>query len=158
MRKSLFVGALAVCAATVLSSSVLLAADNWLGTWKLNVEKSKYSPGPAPKSLTLKYEASQGVIKLTSDGVTAEGKATHATYSSKFDGKDVSWEGNPDADTAAPKKIDDNSFENVWKKSGKVTVSVKAVVSKDGKTYTVSQTGKNAKGEAVNITAVYERP
>jgi hypothetical protein len=141
----------------VFSSSVVLAADNWLGTWKLNVEKSKYSPGPAPKSLTLKYEASQGVIKLTSDGVNAEGKATHGTYSSKFDGKETPWEGNPDADMAAPKKIDDNSFANVWKKGGKVTFTVKAVVSKDGKTFTVSQTGKNAKGEAVNITAVYEK-
>jgi len=157
MRKSLLVGALVVCAAMVFSSTVLLAADNWLGTWKLNVEKSKYSPGPAPKSQTLKYAASQGVITLTSDGVTAEGKATHGTYSSKFDGKEVSWEGNPDADTAAPKKTGDNSFENVWKKGGKVTVTVKAVVSNDGKTYTVSQTGQNAKGEAVNITAVYEK-
>jgi len=157
MRKSLLVGALVVGAVMVFSSSVLLAADNWVGTWKLNVEKSTYSPGPAPKSLTLKYEASQGVIKLTSDGVTADGKPTHGTYSSKFDGKDVPWEGNPDADTSAPKKTDDNSFENVWKKGGKVTFTVRAVVSKDGKTYTVSQAGKNAKGEAVNIVAVYER-
>lgn len=156
MRKSLFVVALAVCAA-VFSSSTLLAAENWLGTWKLNVEKSKYTPGPAPTSLTLKYAASQGVITLTSDGVAADGKATHATYSSAFDGKDVPWTGNPDADTSAPKKIDDNTFENVWKKDGKVTVTVKAVVSKDGKTYTVTQTGKNAKGETVDIAAVYER-
>jgi hypothetical protein len=157
MRKSLFVGALVVCAVMVFSSSVLLAAENWLGTWKLNVEKSKYSPGPGSKSLTLKYEASQGGIRFTSDGVNAEGKATHNTYSSKFDGKEVPWEGNPDADTSAPKKIDDNSFENVWKKGGKVTITVKAVVSKDGKTYTVSQTGKNAKGETVNATSVFER-
>jgi hypothetical protein len=157
MRKSLLAGALVVCAAMVFSSSVLLAADNWLGTWKLNVEKSKVSPGPAPKSLTLKFEASQGVIKLTSDAVNAEGKATHGTYSSKFDGKDVPWEGNPDADTAAPKKTDDNTYENVWKKGGKVTVTAKVVVSKDGRTLTVSQTGKNAKGEAVNTTSVYEK-
>jgi hypothetical protein len=157
MRKSLLVGALVVCAVMVFSSSVVLAADNWLGTWKLNVEKSKYSPGPAPKSQTLKYDASPGGIRLTSDGVDAEGKATHGTYSSKFDGKDVSWEGNPDADTSSPKKIDDNSFANVWKKGGKVTVTTKIVVSKDGKTLTVSYTGKNAKGEAVNTTSVYER-
>ncbi len=157
MRKSLLVGSLAVCAVMLFSSSIVLAADNWLGTWKLNLEKSKYSPGPAPKSLTLKYEASQGGIRHTFDGVDAEGKATHGGYSSKFDGKDVPFEGNPDADTHAPKKIDDNSFENVWKKGGKVTVTVKAVVSKDGKTFTVSLTGKNAKGETVNNTAVFEK-
>jgi hypothetical protein len=156
MRKSLLAGALVLGAVMIFSSSAVLAAENWLGTWKLNVEKSKY-PGPAPKSLTLKYDASQGVIKFTSDGVGADGKATHGTYSSKFDGKDVPWEGNPDADTSAPKKTDDYSFENVWKKGGKVTFTIKAVVSKDGKTYTVSQTGKNAKGDAVNIVAVYEK-
>ena len=103
----------------------------------------------APKSLTLKFEASKGGIRRTSDGVDADGKATHGTYSSKFDGKDVPWEGNSDADTAAAKKIDDNTYENVWKKGGKVTVSAKVVVSKDGKTLTVSGTGKNAKGETV---------
>jgi hypothetical protein len=157
MRKSLLVGALVVCAVMVFSSSVLLAADNWLGTWKLNVEKSKVSPGPSPKSLTLKFEASQGLIKLTSDGVDAEGKATHGTFSSKFDGKDVPWEGNPNADTAAPKKINDNTYESVWKKGGKVTITAKAVVSKDGKTLTISQTGKNAKGETVNNTSVFEK-
>jgi hypothetical protein len=157
MRRSLFVGALVACALVVLSSSVLMAADNWVGTWKLNVEKSKYSPGPAPKSQTLKYEVTPAGIKLTTDGMSADGKAGHGTYTSKFDGKDTPWEGNPDADMAAPKKIDDNSFENVWKKDGKVTVTVKAAVSKDGKSYTVSQSGKNAKGEAVNITAVYDR-
>jgi hypothetical protein len=157
MRKNLFVGVLVVCAVMVFSSSVVLAADNWLGTWKLNVGKSNYSPGPAPKSLTLKYEASQRGTTLTTDGVNAAGKATHGTYTSKFDGKDVPWEGNPDADTSAPKKTDDNTFENVWKKGGKVTITSKAVVSKDGKTYTLSYTGKNAKGETVNTTEVFEK-
>lgn len=157
MRKSLFVGSLAVCSVMLFSSSTLLAADNWLGTWKLNVEKSKYVPGPAPKSQTLKFVASQDAITLTTDGVDAEGKPAHGSYTSKFDGKDVPWAGNPDADTASPKRIDANSYENTWKKGGKVTVNARVVVSKDGKTLTVSQTGKNAKGETVNTTSVFER-
>jgi len=33
------------------------ATDPRLGTWKLNVAKSKYEPGPAPKSLTVKIES-----------------------------------------------------------------------------------------------------
>jgi hypothetical protein len=156
MRKTLSAGSLAVCLVMIFSSS-LLAADNWLGTWSLNTAKSKYVPGPAPKSLTLKFEASQDAITLTSDGVDAEGKPTHGSYTSKFDGKDVPWMGNSDADTASPKRIDANSYENAWKKDGKVTVTAKAVVSKDGKTLTVTQTGKNAKGETVNTTSVYDK-
>lgn len=157
MRKSLLVGSLAACALVLFSSSTLLAADNWLGTWKLNVAKSKYVPGPAPKSQTLKFEASQGSITLTTDGVSATGEATHGTYTSKFDGKDVPWVGNPDADTASPKRLDANSYKNTWKKGGKTTVTAMAVVSADGKTLTVSQTGKNAKGETVNTTSVSDK-
>ena len=156
MRKSLLMVSLAACA-IVLSSSVVLAADNWLGTWKLDLAKSKYSPGPAPKSLTLKFEATPGGIKFTGDGVGADGKPTHSMFLSKFDGKDVPYEGNPDADTASPKKIDDNSYDNTWKKGGKATIAAKVVVSADGKTMTITQTGTNAKGEAVNNTIVYNK-
>jgi hypothetical protein len=157
MRKSVFAVSLAVGLVILFSSSALLAADNWLGTWKLNSAKSKYSPGPAPKSMTAKFEASQDSITLTTDGVSADGQTTHGSYTSKFDGKDVPWIGNPDADTASPKRIDANSYENTSKKAGKATVSSKAVVSKDGKTLTVTQTGKNAKGEPVNNTLMLDR-
>jgi hypothetical protein len=157
MRKNLLMVSLAACCAFVLSSSVALAAENWLGTWKLNVAKSKYSPGPGPKSLTIKLEATADGIKLTSDGVNSEGKPTHGEYVSKFDGKDVPWEGNPDADTAAAKKIDDNSYENIWKKDGKTTISAKVVVSKDGKTINTTQSGTDSKGRTVKNTLVWDR-
>jgi hypothetical protein len=157
MRKNLLIVSLAACCAIALSGSVLLAAENWLGTWKLNVAKSKYSPGPAPKSLTLKFEATADGIKLTSDGVNAKGEPTHGEYVSKFDGTDVPWEGNPDADMASAKKIDDNNYENVWKKDGKTTITAKVVVSKSGKTLTTTLEGTNAKGETVKNVAVYDR-
>lgn len=157
MRKNLLVVSLAACCAIVVLSSVGLAAENWLGTWKLNVAKSKYSPGPAPKSLTLKFEATEDGIRLTSDVLVSEGEATHAVYVSKFDGKDVPWEGNPDADTASAKKIDDNSYENIWKKDGKTTITAKAVVSDSGKTLTVTLVGTDSKGRTVKNVAVYER-
>jgi hypothetical protein len=148
---------LVACCAVVLSSSVALGAENWLGTWNMDAAKSKYSPGPAPKSLTLKFEATPGGIKFTGDGVSADGKPVHSMFLSKYDGKDVPYEGNPDADTAAPMKIDDNSYSNTWKKGGKMTISAKVVVAADGKTMTITQTGKNAKGEAVNNTIMYNK-
>ena len=157
MRRNLHLVSLAACCIFVLSSSVALAAENWLGTWKLNLAKSKYSPGPAPKSLTLKFESTADGIKLTSDGVNAEGNPTHAEYVSKFDGTDVPYSGNPEADTALAKKIDDNSYENVWKKDGKTTITANAVVSKDGKTMTIRLKGTDSKGRAVDNLAVYDR-
>ena len=78
--------------------------------------------------------------------LTREGKATRAGYTAKFDGKDVPMAGNPNADTATPKKVDDNSYQNTWKKAGKVTITTKGVVSADGKTLTITQSGTDAKG------------
>lgn len=66
--KTLFVGALlAVSAATVIAAPP--ASDPAIGTWKLNLEKSKFSPGPGPKSQIRTYvETPQGItltIKTT---------------------------------------------------------------------------------------------
>ncbi len=157
MRKGLLTVFLAALCTIVLSSSVVQAAENWLGTWTLDAAKSKFSPGPGPQSLTLKFESTRAGIMFTGDGVGADGKAAHSAYVSRFEGKEVPYEGNPDADTCAPKKIDKNSYENTWKKAGKPTISAKAVVSADGKTMTITQTGMNAKGEAVNNTIVYNK-
>ena len=49
------------------------ASDPRIGTWKLNVEKSKYDPGPAPQSNTMKVEASGEGEKATTEGVNAAG-------------------------------------------------------------------------------------
>lgn len=157
MRKRVLVRSVAACSVVLLSSAMARAGDNWIGTWKLNTKKSTFSPGPAPKSQTLKFEPSDGGIKLTSHRVNADGKAVDGTYVSKWDGKDVPWKGNPDADTSAPKRTGDNSYVNTWKKAGKKTVTAKATVSADGKVLTIVQTGKDAQGRTVNTTQVYDK-
>ena len=155
--KTPVVRAVVVCAALLLLATAASAADMWIGTWKLNVAKSVFSPGPAPKSQTLTFEVAQGGIKLSSETVGADGATTRGTYVGKFDGTAVPWAGNPDADTATPKRIDDSTYENVWTKGGKVTMTAKATVSKDGKTLTITQTGTNAQGKPVNNVVVLER-
>ena len=157
MRKNLLRVSLAVCSALVLSSSVILAADAWIGSWKMDTSKSKASPGPAPKSLDVKWEATSAGTKFSSEGVNADGKATHSAYVSKFDGKDVAYEGNPEADVCAPTKVDDHSYTNTWKKAGKPTITAKVVVAADGKTMMITQTGTNSKGEAVNNAFAYTK-
>lgn len=158
MKKTLIRAGLAAGVAVLVSGSTVLAADNWLGTWKLNVAKSKFVPGPPPQSMTIAFQpAADGGIKLTADGVDGEGKAMHLEYAAKFDGTDVPWTGNPNADSAAPRRLDANRYENVWKKDGKVVVTVTATVSADGKTLTVIQRGKDAKGQVMDTTEVFER-
>ena len=68
--------------------SIAPAADNQVGTWKLNVAKSKYSPGPAPKDGTLTVESEPNGLKITIHGTDAESKPVHMEFSPKYDGKD----------------------------------------------------------------------
>ena len=156
MKKNLFVCSLLVCAATMWGQAAF-AADNWVGTWKLNAGKSSFGSASLNRTETLKFEDTAAGIKLTSAGTDPQGKAMQGEYTSKFDGKDVAWTGNPYADMACPKRLDDNSYENVWKKSAKATMTAKVVVSADGKSLTVTQTPSGATDKNAASVAVYDR-
>jgi hypothetical protein len=134
------------------------AADVFSGNWKVNLEKSKYDPGPPPKGPNFtKIEAIDGGLKMTNDGVNAEGKPTHNEWSGKFDGKDNPVKSDPNRDTAALTKIDDYTLQVVSKKDGKVTTTTRNVFSRDGKTWTQIVQGTNVKGIKVNNTVVREK-
>ena len=117
---------LTVAVSALVLGSIAQAADNQAGTWKLNVAKSKYSPGPAPKEGTLTIESQADGLKFTIHGTDAEGKAVHFEMSPKYDGKDYPMTGNPDADMISMKKIDDNTIETVSKKGGKPVIRAAA--------------------------------
>jgi len=154
MKRRMFVlGTILFC----FVASGAFAADVFSGNWKVNVVKSKYDPGPAPKSATSKIDAMEGGLKFTNDGVNSEGKPTHSEWSGKFDGKDNPVKGDPNRDTAALKKIDDYTIEISNKKAGKPTTTIRTVFSKDGKTRTQTVKGTNAEGVKVNNMVVYEK-
>src|SRR4030095_15576325 len=145
------------CALVVVATAVLSqitpaqSADPWMGTWQVNVAKSKYSPGPAPKSGTHKWEpASGGGFKHSIDAIDAQGQSTHTEVVAKFDGKDYAIKGGQASATRAYKRIDDRTFEATAKIDGKVTITIREVLAPDGKTKTATLSGKNAQGQAVN--------
>jgi hypothetical protein len=81
--------------ALAVTSVAAIAADNTLGTWKLNIEKSKYTPPPMPvKSLTVIREASDGGVKVTTSGEQADGTPINASYTAKYDGSEAQVSGN----------------------------------------------------------------
>jgi hypothetical protein len=145
--------------ALVLSGTLVAQAQESLfGTWKMNAAKSKYSPGPVPKSNIAKWEPLQDGVKLTVDVVPAKGESWHYESSGKFDGKDNPVTGNnPDGDTVAFSKIDARTYEVVTKKGGKTTLTAHIVVAADGKTRITTQTGKNGQDQTVHNTMFYEK-
>ena len=157
-RKTVLIWINLAVALVVAGTLLAQAQESLFGTWKMNAAKSKYSPGPAPKSSLAKWEAFQGGVKLTVDVVPAKGETQHYESSGKFDGKDNPVEGNnPDGDAVAFSKIDDRTYEVVTKKGGETTLTAHIVVAADGKTRITTQTGKNAQGQTVKNTMFYEK-
>jgi hypothetical protein len=149
------VSSVAVALAVVAIGGTAFAQS--AGTWKLNLEKSKFTGGQAPKSTTLLYEPAGAGIQVTVDQMPADGPAIHYVYAANFDGKDVPVVGNPNGDTAARTRLDATTTKVVNKKDGQIMSTMTLVDSADGKTLTVTTVGKDAKGRNIDSVAVYEK-
>jgi len=134
-------------------ATVAMAADSLVGTWKLNLAKSKYSPGMAPKSQTVKNEAQENGIKQVFDGIGPDGKAFRLEYAGKYDGKDYPMKGDSTIDSMAYTKIEVNTIEIVQKQGPKVVGKARCVISKDGKTATVTY----SQGQNGGSTEVWDK-
>jgi hypothetical protein len=148
---------LALCLIAVSAKNGWSQDDPWLGTWKLNVAKSKYIPGPPPQSVTLIQEAAEGGTKVTVKGVDAEGRPFGSESTLKFDGHDYPVPGNPAWDTMSVKRVDAYTLDFTRKKAGKIVQSGTDVVAKDGKTRTMTARGVTMKGEELMNIAVFDK-
>ena len=151
----------AVVVASIAISAVALTAqtkpaDPWVGTWKTDLAKSTFSPGPTPTVAgTVTIEPSGTSMKTTIVAPDAEGKPTKTETVWMFDGKDYPVKGAPAPNTtAAYKRIDDRTFEVSGKVDGKPTITTRVAISADGKTLTATQSGKNVQGETVKNVIV----
>lgn len=145
---------------TMLLVSVgLWAADDvLLGTWKLNLAKSKFNPGPPPKSVTHLYEPyeSNGE-KFTSEGTDGQEASIQTGYAARYDGTDYALTGDPICDSVSMRRIDANTTEVTGRKAGRVIWTSRRVVSKDGRTLTVTQKGTNPQGKSLNNVMVFDK-
>lgn len=142
-----------------ITAAGAFGADNSLGTWKLNVAKSKLgtSPSMAFKSLTTTREASDGGVKVTTTGERPNGEAINSSYTAKYDGKEHPVTGAP-WDTVAIKQVNANTFTSTTtKKGGKYHRTGRTVISKNGKTMTTTLKGTDEEGKPANTTLVYEK-
>jgi len=138
----------------------IFAADSSLGTWKLNLAKSKITANYPIKSQTDVREATQdGAVKVTRTGQFMDGTPNDGTYSYKYDGKE-----HPTATTGLPfdkisvKRIDANTTSwEVKKTGGKYHATGQNVISKDGKTMTQTGKGTNAEGKPMETMLVFEK-
>src|SRR6266700_7271608 len=153
MRVRVIVSTLALLFAGVV---VCLADNPNMGTWKLNEAKSKFSPG-ATKNHTVVYEAAGDSVKVTVDGVDGDGNPSHNEWTGKFDGKFYAVTGDPTSDMRSYRRINSRTLALTVKKGGKITVTGRIVVSANGRTRTVTTSGRDSKGKRIQTIAVYDK-
>lgn len=154
MRQTSLFTAVAITMSVALGGTLFAQS---VGTWKLDLSKSKYHQGQAPKSATITYEAAGEGINVTVDQVPATGAPIHYAYAAKYDGKDNPVVGNPNADMAARTRVNATTTTLVNKKGGKTLSNVTLVTSSDGKTLTVTTTGNDAQGQNIDSVAVFDK-
>ncbi len=133
------------------------AADPLIGTWELNVAKSKFDPGPPLKSSTRKFEAVENGLKFSGQNINADGTTLAVEWTAYFDGKEYPIKNDPNADSLSLKRIDRFNTEGTFKKAGKVTYRVKRVVSQDGKVWTLTAEGTNTQGKPYSDVLVFDK-
>ena len=169
-----------VLAITLLLSGRQLAAqdaDPIIGTWVLNVAKSTFSPGLAPRSESRTYImetektklTARGVteprtyvsvrqeIKATSQGVDGYGQPLTREWTIVYDGRDRPMTGDSDVDMLSLTRIDALTSAFVQKRAGKVVSTGTQAISRDGKVMTVTTNGINAKGQTINDVAEFDK-
>jgi hypothetical protein len=153
-------GYVAVVLLAALASTPAFAQDNpALGTWKLNVAKSKFTGAPAPKELTRTLAADGDSVKYTFAGTAGDGSSVAYSFTLKYDGKEYPVEGTTPGgfDQIAITKVNANTYTVVQKRGGKQAGTGKVTVSKDGKTTTVVLKYTGSDGKSAGTTSLYDK-
>ena len=156
-----FIAILVVIVFCLAAAGLAQAQGNpFVGTWKMDPEKSKASPNPGPKEETRVVEAQGDSVKGSYKGTAADGRRIAYGYTAKYDGKDypLTGMGTPDgADTLALKRIDTNTYEVTAKRGGIVVMTARVVASQNGKVTTITTKGTNVSGKPDSSVRVFHK-
>ena len=148
----------------VMAAPIALAAAqapprvSAIGTWKLNVAKSRFTPGPGWRSQMRTYVLQpDGAVLVTWTGVGGHGEPMHVRFVSRLDGKDYPVTGSDKYDTLNATAVDALTVKSVEKRGGKVAGIALRTLSPDGKVMTITDEGTNRKGEKFSQVLVFER-
>ena len=151
-----------ICGLVALSSFgfLLLGADEvFVGTWKINVAKSKFAKGHEAKNMTLVIAAEGDTATVALNGTLSGGQTISIKYTVPTAGGPINYtEGAPPAgmvDTL--KNIDDRTVEFTSTMNGKVILTQHIVASADHKTMIIRESGVDEKGQAFKGVYHYDR-
>jgi hypothetical protein len=127
------------------------------GTWKLNAEKSTFTPGPGWQSQIRVYQGIPAGVSVTWTGVGAGGESMQVSYTYQYDGRDYPMKGSASYDTLNAVRIDERTVRSEEKRDGKIVGIAVRAVSPDGKLLTITDEGTNRKGQKFSQVLVFDR-
>jgi hypothetical protein len=137
---------LTLCTAALLAGT----ADPFVGTWKLDVSKSKFDPGPPPQSQTISIGADGKVAVETTQG---NGQNENWSYMYVQD-QDANITGLENSSVKESRH--NNHVEHMWKWNG-ANYTGHGMVSNHGKTLTYTLDGTTTDGKHEHDVMVYEK-
>ena len=134
------------------------SSDNLiLGTWQLNVARSRFTPGPGWQSQIRVYRATPEGVAVTWTGVDAKGGKMQVSYAYAYDGRDYPMLGSANYDTLNAVSMDDRTVRSEEKRDGKTVGIAVRTISPDGKVLTITDEGTNRKGQKFSQLLVFDR-
>ena len=151
---ALGISVLALIVSTALSAQSS-QNDPRIGTWKLNVAKSKDN---TRKSDMRTYTQSGDSVTTHIEIVNSDGSTRVYGYTGKSDGKDYPWTGQlpGGAETVSVKRVG-NTFTAESKKGGKLLFTTTTTFSAEGKVMTLTTKGTDADGKSIDAVRVYDK-
>lgn len=156
MPASTYFIALLCLAGSLLAADPQQGPNPLNGTWKLNLAKSKYNPGPPDKSLTRTYEFTGDTIKAHSESIGADGKPGENHFTAKYDGKEYPFSGSTNVVTLSLKRMDASTSEFGFKRNGKPVSTSLLRVSENGRLLTITRKGTE-NGHPIDNVEVFDR-
>jgi hypothetical protein len=133
-------------------------AAEWFGVWHLDATESIYDPGPIPyRRGTWRIERADTDIKMVYDLIGVRGGVTHMEWTGRFDGQPYLLQGTDAVVAYAYTIVDPRNLDLVVTLDGVPAVRGRASLSPDGRTIVATTTSRNARGETLKTSTVYER-
>lgn len=128
----------AVLAIAILApAGARAASDPFIGTWKLDLGRSSFTPGPPPKAKTLIFSATADGVLIDETEVEPDGQVLTFKIPYARGGKPTPQNASPAYDMLSVTQPD--AYTADWKvmRKGEVIGFAKATVSRDGRILTM---------------------
>ena len=142
-----------------VASTVLAQTDRFVGTWKLNVKKSKFVQGPTLKSETRIVSQGPFGMAVSVKTVNGDGSTQEFEYTADLQGKSnpMVGQGPYGANTIATNLTTPNTIQSTFSKANNVVATATSTVSNGGKVLTITTRGTDTNGKPLSMIAVYDK-